>query len=167
MEASPGQVLWQIHRRPRGTMLAWAILLGFAMALGSALLLQHLLISPDPWLSIGVGLGLGVFLVASLAHGASARIESGARLVYALRGHDSVVVDLTRVTDFRYLSSGALAGIGIVAPLEALTFVSRKGVTRRQCEDLQRHLGVVLVLEFLRPEDLDPLRAAHQTSLGH
>ncbi len=161
-----GQVLWQIHRRPHGVMLAWVVLLGLALALAATLLLQHLLITPDVMLSGCVGAGLGLFLVLSLAHGATTRIERDARLVYALRGHDSVVVDLAQVRGFRVIRSGALAGIGIEAPLEALTFVSRKGVTRRHCEDLQRHLGVALVLEFLLPEDLAPLCAAYQTSLG-
>jgi hypothetical protein len=162
MPAAP-PVLWQIQRRPRGRILAFAILLGLVLAGGSTLLISSLMVERDPILAGAIGAGLGLFLVLSLGHGASVRVERGARLVYSLRGHDSVVVDTTQITNVRHLSTGALSGIGIECPLDALTFVSRKGVTRRHCEDLQRHLGVALVLEFLRPEDVEPLVRA----IGH
>ena len=156
-------VLWQIQRRPRGRILAFALLIGLILAGGSAVLISSLMVERDPVLAGAIGAGLGLFLVLSLCQGSTVRVERGARLVYALRGHDSVVVDTTRITDVRHVATGALSGIGLVCPLDALTFVSRKGVTRRHCEDLQRHLGVALVLEFLRPEDVEPLLLA----LGH
>ena len=153
-------VLWQIQRRPRGRILAFALLLGLLLAGGSAVLISSLMVERDSVLAGAIGAGLGLFLVLSLGQGATVRVERGARLVYALRGHDSVVVDTTRITAVHHVATGALSGIGVVCPLDALTFVSRKGVTRRHCEDLQRHLGVALVLEFLRPEDVEPLMLA-------
>ena len=161
-----GAILWQVRRRPHRRMLLWAGLLGLLLAIASALLVRSLLIDRDLPTSCAVGLGLGLFLVLSLAHGSAVRVEHGGRLVYALRGHDCVAVDLRQVTAMRLVDTGALAGIGLEAPLEALEFIARKGVSRAHCEALQAGLGVALVLEFLRPEDLAPLRAAQRTALG-
>ena len=160
-----GTVLWQVQRRPHGRMLAWVLVLGFLFACGSALLVPMLMTTPDPVLAAATGLGLSLVLVFSLCQGSTVRVERGARLIYALRGQDCVAVDLRRVTGFRYIATGALSGIGVEVPLDALTFLSRKGVSRRQCEATAKHLGAALVLEFLRPEDLEPLCLAWKASL--
>lgn len=161
-----GRILWQIQRRPHGRMLAWIVILGALLGTGSTALVRSLLIDHDFLLSAAVGAGLGLFLVLSMWHGSSVRVERGGRLFYALRGHDCVAVDLRRVTALRHLQTGALSGIGVEAPLDALEFLSRKGVSRAHCESLQQHQGVALVLEFLLPADLDPLLAAWQASLA-
>lgn len=164
MQAAP-PALWQIQRRAHGRMLAWVIVLGVLLATASALLVQMLMLQPDPVTAGAVGGLLGLGLVGTLYQGAAARVERGARLVYSLRGHDTVAVDLRRVTGFRYVQTGVLSGIAVECPLDALTFLSRKGVTRRQCESCAQHLGAPLVMEFLRREDLDPLLLAWQRSL--
>ncbi len=166
MAADSARVLWQIHRRPHGRMLAWIVILGALLGGGSATLVSCLLIDHDPLLATAVGAGLGLFLVLSMLHGSRVRVERGGRLLYALRGHDCVAVDLRRVTAFRQVQTGVLSGIGVEAPLDALEFLSRKGVSRAQCESLQQHQGVALVLEFLLPTDLDPLLVAWQASLA-
>ncbi len=166
MTPPDGLVRWQIQRRPYGPFLIWISVLGLVLAGGSALLVQSLMVEPSPWLATAIGAGLGLFLVLSVGQGTTVRIETGARLVYALRGQDSVVVDLRRVVGFRPIASGMLNGIGVEVPLDALTFVGRKGVSRRQCEQTQAGLGVSLVLEFLRPEDLAPLVAAWHAALA-
>lgn len=161
-------VLWQIHRRPRGRMLWFSIVLGMLYSGGSTLLIHALLIDGD-WLissaAIAAGVGLGLFLVLSLLHGCSVRILRGGRLIYALRGHDCVAVDLRQVTAMHSLQTGVLSGIGLVAPLTALEFLSRKGVSRTHCATLHERHGVALVLEFLLPSDLAPLQAAWHESL--
>ena len=165
MQAAPS-ALWHVQRRPHGRMLAWVLVLGILLASASALLVQMLMLQPDPITGGIVGGLLGLTLVGTLCHGSAARVERGARLVYSLRGHDTVVVDLRRVTGFRFIETGALAGIAVECPLDALTFLNRKGVTRRQCEACERNLGAPLILEFLRREDLDPLLQAWQRSLA-
>lgn len=164
MQAVP-PALWHVQRRPHGRMLAWVLVLGVLLATASALLVQMLMLQPDPITGGIVGGLLGLTLVGTLCHGSGVRVERGARLVYSLRGHDTVVVDLRRVTGFRFIQTGVLAGIAVECPLDALTFLTRKGVTRRQCEACERNLGAPLILEFLRREDLDPLLLAWQRSL--
>lgn len=160
------QVLWHIHRRPHRRMLWWSLLLGAGLGLGSAIIIQALLIERNILLSATVGAGLGAFLVGSLYHGSAVRVERGGRLIYALRGIDCVVVDLQHVTAIRHVQTGALSGVGLEAPLTALHFLSRKGVSLAHCEALQKFQGVALVLEFLRPDDVEPLLAAWQQSLN-
>jgi hypothetical protein len=166
MQAAP-PALWQIQRRAHGRMLAWSIVLGVLLATASALLVQMLMLQPDSITAGVVGGLLGLALVGTLYQGAGVRIESDARLIYSLRGHPSVAVDLRRVTGFRFVQTGVLSGIAVECPLEALTFLSRKGVTRRQCEACVQHLGAPLVMEFLHREDLDPLLSAWRRSLAH
>ena len=158
-------VLWQIHRRPRGRMLWWSIVLGILLGGGSTLLIHALLVDRDWLIATAAGVGLGLFLVLSLLHGCSVRILDGGRLIYALRGHDCVAVDLRQVTAMHPLQTGVLSGIGLVGPLTALEFLSRKGVSRAHCATLHDRHGVALVLEFLLPSDLAPLQAAWQESL--
>jgi hypothetical protein len=164
MQADP-PALWQIQRRAHGRMLIWAIVLGIVLATVSALMIQMLMLQPDPIIAGVVGGLLGLALVGTLYQGAGVRVEHDARLIYSLRGHPSVVVDLRRVSGFHFVKTGVLSGIAVECPLEALTFLSRKGVTRRQCEACAQHLGAPLVLEFLSREDLDPLLSAWQRSL--
>lgn len=147
-------------------MVIFVVLLGVVLAIGSALLVQSLMLQPDPISGGLVGGLLGLALVATLMQGSGVRVERGARLVYHLRGHDSVAVDLRQVTGFRLIKTGVLAGIAIDCPLAALTFLSRKGVTRRQCLACQKNLGAPLILEFLRPADLPPLLIAWRRSLS-
>ena len=165
MSAVPS-ALWFVQRRPPGRMLAWVIVLGLLLATASALLVQMLMLQPDPIIGGLVGGLLGLILVATIFHGSGVRIEHDARLIYSLRGHDTVCVDLRRVTGFRFISTGVLSGIAVECPLDALTFLTRKGVTRRQCETCEHHLGAPLILEFLRRDDLDPLLDAWQRSLA-
>lgn len=165
MQAAP-PALWQIHRRPHGRMLAWVVILGFVIATVAAVMVQMLMLQPDRITGGIVGALLGVTFVGMLCQGAGTRVEAGAKLVYALRGHDCVIVDLREVTGFRWLQTGPLAGIAVDCPLDALTFVSRKGITRRQCETYLQRLGSPLILEFLRPEDLPPLIDAWHRSVN-
>ncbi len=165
MTPAGGSVLWQAHRRPHGRMLAWVLGLGFLLAAFSTALIRSLMIVSDPLLGGAVGGAVGLFLVFSLYQGSSVRVERGARLVYSLRNHDCISVDLRRVNGLRHVSTGVLAGIGLACPVDALTFLSRKGPSRRHCEATHAHLGLALILEFLRPEDLEPLCAACKASL--
>ena len=160
------QVLWQIRRRPHLGMLWWSLFLGVALGIGSALVVQALLIDRNMVIAATVGAGLGAFLVGSIYQGSEVRVERGGRLIYALRGADCVAVDLHHVTAMRHLQTGALSGIGLEAPLTALQFLSRKGVSRAHCESLQKHQGVAVVLEFLHPEDVEPLLAAWHQALA-
>jgi hypothetical protein len=148
-----------LTRRPPRRFLAWAALLGLGLGLGSAALIHGLMADPTWWVGLPVGLVLGALVPASVAGGSHVRVADGV-LTYGLRGTDCVALPTSAITAVIPVHTGALQGLGLQAPLDALTFVGRKGPTLRTCEAHHAALGCALVLEFFDERDAETLRAA-------
>jgi hypothetical protein len=161
--------LWSVSRRCSNRALVMASVVGLIVALIAATLIRLLMAEPS-WLISGAwGLALGLFLVLSVRQGAAARLirtdDGTITLIYALRGHDSVAMPASAIHNLRMIRTGALTGIGIIGDGSTLEFRSRKGITRRHCDDWQQHLGVCLVLEHLTAADGQDLEAALAAAL--
>ena len=146
-----------MHRRPHLPLMLMVLVLAAAFATGTAVLCRLLMAEPAWPVPVAVGVLLGALLLVQVWSGSTVRVSGHGDLVYRLRGIDLISVPLDRIAGFIPVRTGALIGVGVRCPTEAVRFLSRKGPSLRQVEAWQRHLGVALVLEHLTAEDLTAL----------
>lgn len=163
-------VIWSATGRPHASIRRWAWFLAL-LCLGASTLLLPMLSTAGfaswyPLLGALIGAGLGAMIIAGVQAGSRLTLHADGQLVYHLGKRPNFHLPIQAISAWGFVDAGCLRGCAAVAPLTALHFLHRKGISPAIMQRQSAIHGYSIVFEFIGPEHLDALRSHQRTWLA-
>src|SRR5690349_12125934 len=109
----------------------WTVFLALCFAVAGTMMTRMLMVHPDWLIAAAVGTTLGCLVLLFAPRTAFAAVASDGKLTYGFDRRPNLTFDLRAAKDFTFIATGMLQGVGVAVPLDAVTFLHRKGLSFR------------------------------------
>lgn len=140
-------------------MRIWSWILAAGIAVVASVIAYGLQLQPGPiWVSVAIGIAIGLIVPLSIGTGASVWITRDGTLWYGFGRRAQWTAPLAATSGWRPIHAGFLHGLGAEIQQSEVTFLHRKGISFVTMTGWRKKLGVDLVLEHLTADDLRAIR---------